>query len=142
MKRKLIAALLMTFLTGLCLSGCGKMGPESKSGDDRDRLGAMEIKLDDLVLDFVTCIDGDKTDWKYFSVPAETRIAVTFAFDQPQAMGTVVIVKPTGEEMYKLPFRPGARNIQEFDAVNGHYYLKIYCDAYESEYTIEVSIPH
>lgn len=122
-------------------AGCETLGPEKNSGTDQDRLGAIEIKINDLVLDHVSCVDGDKTDWKFFTVPGEGRIAVTFAFDEPQALGTVVIRKPTGEEMYRLPFKPGARNIQEFDAIPGHYYLEIFCEAFQSEYTLEVSIP-
>lgn len=127
-------------LTSL-LSACA-LGPESNSGDDKDRLGAIEIKINDLVLDHVSCLDGDKTDWKFFTVPYETRIAVTFAFDQPSASGKIVIRKATGEEMYRLAFIPGSRMVQEFIAVPGHYYLEIFCEAFESEYTIEVSVPN
>ena len=141
MKRFWYFAVLLASCFLLTSVGCEKLGPETNSGTDKDRLGAMEINIDDLVLDFVTCLDGDKTDWKYFTVPAETRIAVTFAFDEPEAMGTVVIRKATGEEMHRIRFTPGSRNIQEFDAIPGHYYLEIFCEAYQSEYTIEVSIP-
>lgn len=123
------------------LSACA-LGPESNSGDDKDRLGAIEIKINDLVLDHVTCLDGDKTDWKFFTVPYETRVAVTFAFDQPSASGKVVIRKATGEEMYRLAFVPGSRMVQDFTAVPGHYYLELFCEAFESEYTVEVSIPN
>ena len=133
-------ALLSAFTLMIC-AACETLGPETNSGDDKDRLGAIEIKINDLVLDHVTCIDGDKTDWKYFTVPGEGRIAVTFAFDEPAAGGTVVIRTATGEEMHRLRFKPGSRNIQEFDAIPGHYYLEIFCEAFQSEYTIEVSIP-
>lgn len=142
MKHFWYALALLASLFVMTSTACEKLGPETNSGTDKDRLGAMEIKINDLVLDFVTCLDGDKTDWKYFTVPAETRVAVTFAFDEPEAMGTVVIRKPTGEELHRLRFKPGSRNIQEFDAIPGHYYLEIFCEAYQSEYTIEVSIPH
>ena len=132
------AGVLAALLLG---AGCETLGPETNSSTDKDRLGAIEIKINDLVLDYVSCLDGDKTDWKYFTVPGEGKIAVTFAFDEPAAGGTVVIRKPTGEEMYRLPFKPGSRNIQIFDAIPGHYYLEIFCEAYKSEYTVEVSIP-
>ncbi len=121
--------------------GCS-LGPESKSSTDQDRIGAIEININDLVLDHVTCIDGDKTDWKYFSVPSEAEVAVAFAFDEPTAGGRIIIRKATGEEMYDLRFQPGARNIQEFRAMPGHYYLEISCDSFQSEYTIEVSLPN
>ena len=127
-------AMAASMLLGAC-----SIGPESNSGTDQDRLGAIEIKINDLVLDHVSCIDGDKTDWKYFTVPGEALINVTFAFDEPTAGGKVVIRKSTGEEMYSLRFKPGSRNIQEFRAMPGHYYLEISCEAFESEYTIEVS---
>ena len=135
----------MKRVLGICLcllgaTGCESLGPESNSGDDRDRLGAVEVKINDLVLDYVSCIDGDKTDWKFFTVPAEARVAVTFAFDEPSAGGTMNIRKPTGELMYEVRFVPGSRMTQEFDAVPGHYYLEFFCEAFKSEYTLEVSI--
>ncbi|MBO4349633.1 MAG: hypothetical protein J6A01_01645 [Proteobacteria bacterium] len=133
-----LAVLLGVLLAG---AGCEKLGPEQNSGTDKDRLGAIEINLDDLVLDFVTCLDGDKTDWKYFTVPGETDVKVTFAFDEPTAGGTIIIRKATGEEMFTKRFVAGARNTQEFHALPGHYYLEIYCEAFESEYTLEVTIP-
>lgn len=125
----------------MCMAGCEALGPESNSGDDKDRLGAIEIKINDLVLDYLSCVDGDKTDWKYFTVPYETRIAVTFAFDDPTSGGTLVIRKPTGEKMFEVPFVKGPRITQEFDAVPGHYYLEFFCESFKSEYTVEVSIP-
>ena len=137
MKRLGLGLILAASLLGTM--GCS-LGPESNSEADKDRLGAIEIKLNDLVLDHVSCIDGDKTDWKYFTVPSDAKIAVTFAFDEPTAGGHVKIRKPTGEEMYDLRFKPGSRNSQVFDAVPGHYFLEISCEAYQSEYTIEVTV--
>ena len=133
----------LALLFGLIIAGtgCEKLGPETNSGDDKDRLGAMEVELDDLVLDYVSCLDGDKTDWKYFSVPEEGTVKVTFAFDEPSAGGTVVIRKATGIEMFTRRFTPGSRNTQEFHALPGHYFLEIYCEAFESEYTLEVTMP-
>ena len=128
---------------GLCLfglAGCEALGPDTNSGDDRDLMGAIEFKINQLVLDYVSCVDGDKTDWKYFTVPEETRIAVTFAFDEPSAGGTLVIRNAMGDKMYELRFVPGSRMTQEFDAVPGYYYLEFYCEAFKSEYTVEVSI--
>lgn len=138
---KRTAAVLFAFSGMLFWTGCDSLGPESASGTDKDRLGAIEIKINDLVLDYVTCLDGDKTDWKYFTVPGAGRVAVTFAFDEPTAGGTIVLRKATGEEMHRMKFKPGSRNIQEFDAIPGHYYLEIFCESFKSEYTVEVSIP-
>ena len=132
------AGVLAALLLG---AGCETLGPETNSSTDKDRLGAIEIKINDLVLDYVSCLDGDKTDWEYSAVPGEGLLAAASAFGEPAAGGTVVIRKPTGEEMYRLPFKPGSRNIQIFDAIPGHYYLEIFCEAYKSEYTVEVSIP-
>ena len=137
MKRLGLGLILAASLLGT--TGCS-LGPESNSEADKDRLGAIEIHLNDLVLDHVSCIDGDKTDWKFFTVPSEAKIAVTFAFDEPTAGGRVIIRKPTGEEMYNLQFKPGSRNAQVFEAVPGHYFLEISCEAFQSEYTVEVSV--
>ena len=144
MKRVLSFGLSLMCMTGFCLmcmTGCEALSPEANSGDDRDRLGAVKVELNQTILDYVSCIDGDKTDWKYFTVPFETRIAVTFAFDDPAAGGTLEIFKATGVRMYEIPFVRGSRITQEFDAVPGHYYLKLSCETLKSEYTVEVSIP-
>lgn len=141
MKKSMKWVALISLASLLSFNACA-LGPESNSGDDKDRLGAIEFKINDLVLDHVSCLDGDKTDWKYFTVPYETRVAVTFAFDQAAANGKVIIRKATGEEMYRLAFVPGSRMTQEFMAVPGHYYLEIFCESFESEYTVEVSIPN
>lgn len=132
-----IAALLSLFML---MTGCDKFSPEANSGDDRDRLGAIAINIDDLVLDYVTCLEGDKTDWKYFVVPAAAEMDVTFAFDNPEALGTVVIRKATGEEIKRQQFVPGSRMKMSFDALPGHYFLEIFCEAYHSEYTLQVSV--
>ena len=131
-----IAAFLSIFML---MAGCDKFNPEANSGDDRDRLGAIEIKVNDLVLDYVTCLEGDKTDWKYFIVDTAGVYDVTFAFDYPEALGTVVIRKATGEEVKRQQFVPGARMKVSFDALPGHYFLEIFCEAYHSEYTLQVT---
>ncbi len=130
---------LILLASALGMMGCS-MTPESNSGPDQDRLGAIEIKLNDLVLDFVSCIDGDKTDWKFFTVPAAAKVQVAFAFDEAAAGGHIIIRKATGEELHDLRFKPGSRNIQVFDAVQSHYFLEISCEAYMSEYTVEVTL--
>ena len=132
--------LLFVFLA-VIFNACNAMGPETNSGLDKDRLGAISIDFNALILDHVTCIDGDKTDWKYFNISEEMDVAITFAFDQPTAGGIVVLRKATGEEIVKLKFVPGKRMQHIFRAIPGHYYLEIYCEAFESEYTIEVSNP-
>jgi len=132
------------FLAGCFLwvvSGC-TLGSGGPAGTGKDRLSAIEVKINDLVLDYVSCMDGDGMRWKYFTVPSETKVKLTFAFDEPQAGGTVVLRKATGEEMYRLAALPNSRREQVFDAVSGHYYLEIFCQAFHSEFTIEVSIPN
>lgn len=127
----------MAFLTAF--SGCGSFGPESKSGDDQDRIGAVPIELNQLYLDDVDCLGGDKTDWKYFSVPAEGDVSVTFAFDEPAANGTIVLRKQNGEEITRVKFKPGARTTHRFHAMPVLYYLEIFCEAASSEYSLEVT---
>ena len=128
---------LMVLLT----AACETMGPNSDSGPDFERPGAIKVELDQLVLDRVSCIDGDKTDWKFFSVPSATKVAVTFAFDEPSAGGTLAVHQPDGELMKTLKFVPGSRMTYEFDANEGFYYLEFYCESYKSEYTLEVTTP-
>ena len=129
---------LMLASVAALATGCS-LSPEANSTEDKDRLGAVEFKVNDLVLDFVSCLEGDKTDWKYFNVPYESDMVLAFAFDEPTAGGKIVMYKATGEEFYTRRFSPGARNIQEFHALPGHYYLEITCETFESEYTLEIT---
>ena len=122
-------------------TACETLGPDSNSSPDAERSHALPIELNRTIIDDVSCIGGDKTDWKYFSITHPMRVTVTFAFDDPAAGGTVVIHHPTGEIMKVVKSIPGSRTTQEFDAVQGYYYLQIYCQAYKSEYTVEVTTP-
>lgn len=142
----------MKWIKGVCIGwgvaaallvypACETLGPESNSGPDGSRLGATSIELNTLYMDYLSCVEGDSTDWKYFSTPGRSLIAVSFAFDAPEAGGTVVIRTPDVEEIARARFVPGARTTIQFDAVREFYYVQVFCEGYESEYSLEVSIP-
>ena len=136
----LFAALGVMWVLVLYAS-CETLGPESNSGEDYSRNHPIKLELNTLYMDFVSCVGGDKTDWKYFNPPGRTRIKVSFAFDEPSAGGTVVVREPAIKEVTRARFVPGARTVIEFDAIEEYYYLEVFCESFESEYSIEVSIP-
>ena len=132
-----LTAFILMFLVSL--AACETLGPDSNSSADALRSGALKIEPNRTVMDNVSCVDGDKTDWKFFSVPGPSKVAVTFAFDEPSAGGTVVIHNASGETLKSAKFVPGKRMTMDFDAVKSHYYLEIFCEAFKSEYTLEVT---
>lgn len=132
------AIFVAVFLT--LITACETLGPDSNSSADFERRGAKVVELDRTIIDDVSCIDGDKTDWKRFSIEKPSRVAITFAFDDPAAGGIVAIHYASGALMKRVNSIPNSRTTQEIDVDSGFYYLEITCQAYKSEYTLEVSI--
>ena len=134
-----IAAIFVAVFLAL-ITACETLGPDSNSSKDFERSGAKVVELNRTVIDDVSCIDGDKTDWKQFTVVRPGRVAVTFAFDEPAAGGKVGIHFGSGELITSANAIPGSRTTMEVDVVKGFYYLEITCQAYKSEYTLEVTV--
>ncbi|MEL6180727.1 MAG: hypothetical protein AAFS10_17330, partial [Myxococcota bacterium] len=67
------------------------------SGPDKMRDGADEFTLDATVVDNVSIDRGDRTDWKYFTVPASGVISVTVTFDNSDALGQMMVTDELGQ---------------------------------------------
>ncbi len=112
--------------------------PNRNSGPDGDRMGAVEIPLNRTIIDNVSWVDGDMTDWKYFRVPTQGIIEVVISFDNAAAKGIVIIRRATGEQISRLEHKAEPRLQQTFRADPGVYYLEIFAQTERSDYTLEV----
>lgn len=123
-------------------SGCAVLDMERNSGDDVHAENAMEIPIDSLVMDHVSCTNGDKTDWKFFQTGQGGRMNITFAFDETNANGTICVYTNQNKELSCTEFthRDTERKVIDLDAdPDSFYLLKIYCQSFESVYSIEVT---
>ena len=137
---KLRIVLLSTLLALFVITmGCNvKLDPNRKSSMDKGRVGAMEIYLGRTASDSVDFVEGDQTDWKFFKVPQEGLVKVTFSFFNTEANGNVMVKNAQGQTVTKL--LPMGQDIikQEFHAKPGNYYLEIWCERVKTQYSVEL----
>ncbi len=141
MKKLVSLAAGMAMCMGV-VSGCAVLDLERSSGDDQHTDGAMEVPLNSLVMDHVSCTNGDKTDWKYFQTAQGGMMNITFSFDETNAGGTICVYTKQNKELMCEEFthRDTERKVVPLDAEpNSFYFLKIFCSSFESVYTIEVT---
>lgn len=128
---------------GVCLSGCPTNldgGEDSKSGPDKTREGAVSVSLGAATIDNIDAEKGDKTDWKFFTVPSPGVITVEVSFDNRNANGEVLVVDPRG--VIVSTYQDERRAVLDkmtFQADPGQYYIQIWANAESSDYTLRVS---
>ena len=141
MKRKCSLAAGLAMVMWLA-GGCAVLDLERESGDDQHAENAMEIPLNSLVMDHVSCTNGDKTDWKFFQTGQGGMMNITFSFDETNAGGTICIYTKQNKELSceEFSYHDTERKVFPLDAEpNSFYFLKIYCTSFESVYSIEVT---
>lgn len=125
-------------LAFLAMSCSVQKDPNRNSGENATRLGAEEIPVGRTIIDNVSYVDGDMTDWKYFRVPLQGIVEVTIAFDNPAGKGVVIVRDATGLQISRIEHRAEPRLQTTFRADPGVYYLEIYVEVERSDYTLEV----
>ncbi|MBH23577.1 MAG: hypothetical protein CMH57_03740 [Myxococcales bacterium] len=140
-------ALIPVSLVALGLAaGCGPGGKPVElevpadwaSGPDKLRDGANEITLDTTVVDNVSIDRGDRTDWKYFTVPASGVISVTVTFDNSDALGQMMVTDDVGQII--ATFVDERRRMLDrvtFKADPGRYYVQIWVEELDSDYSLQ-----
>jgi hypothetical protein len=113
--------------------------PEEQSGPDQVRLGAVEVLISNTYIDNVNYVDGDMTDWKYFTVPTSGIVTLVIGFDNPDARAVVNIKDGTGQPKSRLEHRGEIRLEQTFRAEAGVYYLEIFAQESKTSYTLELT---
>ncbi|MEO1270324.1 MAG: hypothetical protein AAFX99_19720 [Myxococcota bacterium] len=108
------------------------------SGPDKMRDGADEFTLDATVVDNVSIDRGDRTDWKYFTVPASGVISVTVTFDNSDALGQMMVTDELGQII--ATFVDERRRLLDrvtFKADPGRYYIQIWVLEQDSDYSLQ-----
>jgi hypothetical protein len=125
------------------VAGC-VAGPDAQSGDDRFRHQAVQIPLNQPVPDTLSWPGRDRTDWKWFIVPAEGLLTVNVHFVNVDSAAYV--------ELFDTYGKPVARRIKEHNrddhlqftqpVAAGRYFLRLmaYDEGDESESTVLLSM--
>lgn len=135
------AGLALMLAMGACTNGDApylERPADWSSGPDARRYGASEITLDTTVVDNVDNIVGDRTDWKYFTVPASGIVAVSVTFDNHNALGEMLITDEVGRTL--ATFEDEKRRLLDkvtFKANPGRYYIQIVARVDGSDYSLE-----
>ncbi len=113
---------------------------DSRSGIDKTREGAQEISLNATIVDNVDLRRFDKTDWKYFTVPSAGVIDIVVSFDNPRALGEMVVTDEVGQIV--STFQDEKKRLLDrvsFKAESGLYYLQFWANAEGSDYSVQVN---
>ncbi len=127
---------------GIVLSmGCTIDNPNEQSGGDHTRKKALEMPLNQPVIDHVSVLGYDKDDWKFFTVSSPGLLNLTLGFDNPESTGRAQLINEVGQIISDLQVTKGAadqlRRIS-FQAQPGNYYLHVWAEDLETGYTVEV----
>ena len=113
---------------------------DARSSTDKTREGAVEISLNATVVDNVSTERYDKTDWKYFSVPAPGIIEIIVSFDQPKAYGEMIVTDQVGQVV--STFQDEKKALLDkvtFKAEASIYYLQFFVNSVGSDYSVQVN---
>ena len=133
-------ALLVALAMCLGVAACQVEQDPDRNSEDGSRLTAIELPLNRVVIDKVDFQNGDKTDWKFFTVNSPGLVTITVSFDNEEATPTAALHNAVGQVMSELD--RGDNNDQlrrvSFEAKPGNYYVSLFVEELFSDYTIEV----
>jgi len=127
----------------LSLVACNiERDPNRNGGGDHSRTLARELPLNQVVIDHVDIVGGDKDDWKFFTINSPGLIKVEANFDNPESGGKIFVHNAVGQVMSDLDLPESTRQLRQlqFKAEPGNFYLHIYTEELETSYSLRVSL--
>ena len=133
-------AWLMTLLIAMSsmFYACGVKEDEN-SGIDKDRGGAIEVSIGQVVNDDLNPDAGDHTDWKTFAVPAPGYLTVQVFWDQSADIKDAVITvhDKFGSQLEKRNHQADIPNDEVVVRVEeGYYFVKLRAERGASIYSL------
>ncbi len=132
--------LVLLAMLALTITACEVEPDPNRASVDGTRLTAIELPVNRVVLDKVDIRNGDKTDWKYFTINSPGLVTITVSFDNNEADPGASLHNSVGQIMSEL--ERGDDNDQlrrvSFEAKPGNYYVQLWVLDLASDYTIEV----
>jgi hypothetical protein len=121
-------------------TGCSvELDPNRSSGGDATRTLAIEMPVNRVIIDHCNQVDGDRDDWKYFTVTSPSVVRVVVNFDYDEAEAQVEVINSVGQVLSDLELPESTDLLRQlsFQAQPGNYYLHIYCETLETDYSVE-----
>jgi hypothetical protein len=131
----------LSALAAASLAACQVEPDPERNSEDGSRLTAIEIPLNRVVIDKVDLVNGDKTDWKYFTITSPGLVTITVSFDnEGEADPNARLHNAVGQVVSDLEAADGNDQLRRisFEAKPGNYYLSLYVEELASDYTVEV----
>ena len=116
--------------------------PNRQSGGDALRTSAIEMPVNRVIIDNCDQVNGDADDWKYFTVTSPGIVRVVVNFDYVEAEAQVEVVNAVGQVLSNLELPESTDILRQlsFKAAPGNYYLHIYCETLQTDYSVEASL--
>lgn len=143
MLRRTTAPLLLGTALALALAACSvEPDPNRESGGDQSRTLAIEMPVNRVVIDHCDQVNGDKDDWKFFTVNSPGIVKVVVNFDYTEAEAQVEVINAVGQVLSNLELPESTDILRQlsFRVEPGNYYLHIYCETLETDYSVEVNL--
>lgn len=120
--------------------GCSIEKDPERNSEDSARTSAMEMPMDRVIVDNVDYWNGDRTDWKYFTVTEAGIVTVIVNFDNEEAKPDVEVASAVGQILsdLDLPESTTFLRMLSFKAAPGNYYLHLTADEGGTDYSLEV----
>ncbi len=134
---KLCALLLCAWALTACQV---ERDPNRNGGGDHLRTTAINMPLNKVIIDHVDIVGGDRDDWKFFTITNDGLVRVVANFDNPEAEARVFVINAVGQVMSDLELPESTKQVRQlqFQAKPGNYYLHIYADELNTDYSVEV----
>lgn len=143
MTQRTVLALLLGAVFALAAAACSvEPDPNRESGRDHTRTQAIEMPVNRVVIDHCDQVNGDRDDWKYFTVNSPGIVKVVVNFDYTEAEAQVEVVNAVGQVLSNLELPDSTDILRQlsFQVQPGNYYLHIYCQTLETDYSVEVQL--
>lgn len=133
---------LVLAMLGIALAGtaCNVEEDPERESQDSERTKAIEMPLDKVVIDNVDYFGGDRTDWKYFTIPSDGIVKVVINFDDENASPEIEVINAVGQVLSNLDLPESSEFLRQLSIQGepGNYYLHIYVEEGATDYSVEV----
>lgn len=130
----------LAVLASLLFAACGveEVKPDSASGPDFERAGALELFLDKLTDDFIDAAGGDSTDWKFFKIREKGILTLTVYWDNKDIRSIIDVRDRFGALLDSRRHSSELeKDVLELKVEPGTHFVRLFTEGGESVYTIE-----
>jgi hypothetical protein len=143
MRRPYVSRLVLGACVAAVLVSCTvEPPPNRQSGGDHNRTQAIEMPVNRVIIDHCDQVNGDRDDWKYFTVTSPGIVKVVVNFDYVEAEAQVEVINSVGQVLSNLELPESTDILRQlsFQVKPGNYYLHFYCQTLNTDYSVEVKL--